>query len=602
MIKISEKEFNQLALDFAEVFEYESGSTVDYDVAGYQRVPRSEIDPKALMQKDIEKRESFSMPKEATFLDEPYVARLAGFRRREKFGPDEIGALLQDHRIAWNDGLGNGLFESLLINKKYGLRHVLEAPILGFRTPYVEEEWSDFPESYRKIGKRFIDDVQLMENIYGGKFCDAPKNLVVMWSKDYPLPNFMNAYKRSPEKVSLELEQLIGTSELPIQPTTPIERLQLIKFWSWVREKQAKIQIVQADILREMLGPNTQVISNPHELPVLDFAGFGRAFDIPSVAVRPLLIDDDVFLRHYIAYFSQLFHDLTEKKPMISVRMNLSAATPKFIPTGELIRSWYDQAVRHGASSFYFWTRDYPTNDHKETYDGPIPGNPIESTLPKERWETSLDILGELSTHKRFEQPVAEIAILVPLKSALLDCKAWRKIYATFSALAEQMIFANFLSDKQMEAGKLSYKTRMLIVPEIEFLSVEIKNQLEKFTKRGGIIMGGQNDLYDLNCNPVKMELINEIIDDEMFNIYPVDQASSREKLDALGEMLKGFIEKYEIDSKSWVFQVQYDNLPATSSTWMRKSDPSVYFAPWQYEHGSEWIMPYVKEIPESGK
>ena len=598
MIEISEKDFDQLALDSAEIIGFKSGATVDYDVAGYGRCVRSEVSPESLSTKDSIGEATKALPSQAVFDDEPYIARLAGFRRRDQFGPDQIGEILNSHSIAWTDGLGNGLFESLLICKKYGLRHVIEAPILGFPIPFLEGEWDEFRWRYRTLAKRLINDLFVMEPIYGGKFTGIDDNLVVLWARDYPLANFLKAYQREPELVCLELQDVIGFARLSIEPETKEDRLALLKFWNWIREKQSRIQIVQADILREELGSGVKIVANPHELPVLDFEGQARAFDIPSVAIRPLLIENDLMLKHYIGYLTQLYHDLTAKRPMVSVRMNLSAATPKFIPTGKLIRRWYDQAVRHGAGSFYFWTRDYPPDGDPMTYDGPIPGNPVLSTLPKERWETSLEILGSLSTHKKFELPEAEIAILIPTESALLRRKEWLRIYSAFSALAELRIFSQFISDRQIEKLGISENVHLIIVPELEFLSLVLKEKLEAYIKDGGVVLTANTDFYNrIGVQSISVEGI-EKISTSTFDIFTANGTGSTEKLNQAGNQLLMWIEKIGLDAKSWIFDIQCSNLPASSRTWLRQPDSSVYFAPWQYEHGSEWIMPYVREVP----
>jgi len=89
-----------------------------------------------------------------------------------------------------------------------------------------------------------------------------------------------------------------------------------------------------------------------------------------------------------------------------------------------------------------------------------------------------------------------------------------------------------------------------------------------------------------------------EIIDVSILDVFPLESDGNKEKYLQYAELLWDYVEKFDIDPKSWLFQVQCDNLPSASWNWLRETDPSVYFAPWQYEHGSEWIMPYVKEIP----
>lgn len=598
MIELSDHDFDRLAMDSPEIIGFVSGSTVDYDVAGYDRCSRKEVAPESLSKLERQRDECPAIPEQAAFEDQPYLARLAGFRRRKEFGPDEIGALFRARDIAWSDGLGNGLYESLLICRKYGLGHVLEAPILGFPLPFLEGEWEDFTQAYRDYLGRFVEDLKTMEQIYGGKFTGAGQKFIVLWQKDYPLSFFLRAYQRSPKEVCRELVNAIGMERLPITPQTPAERAALMRFWNWVREKQARLAAVQADVLREVLGSGIQVIANPHELPVLDFDGQARAFDIPSVAVRPLLLDDGLMLRQYMAYYAQLYHDLTEKRPMVSVRMNLSAATPMFVPGGSLIRHWYDQAVRHGAGSFYFWTRDYPCNDDPSTYDGPIPGNPVAATLPMERWETSLDILGQLSTHKRFRQPEAEVYILIPTDSALLNRAEWRRIYTAFSVLAERRVFTRFIADRKIEREGIPAHVRLLIAPELEFLSTQLQEKLETYLQAGGRLVVTQDAFFDRAGEPIKALAKAQVVDRRLFDAFPLGRPGDEKVYRQAEETLAEVVASTGCDTKDWVFEVCCDNLPPTDLRWLRPQDPDVYFAPWLYEHGSEWIMPYLQDLP----
>ena len=536
-----------------------------------------------------------NLPPEAEFEDVPYLTRVAGFRRGDVYGPDQVGKLFQEKGIAWSDGLGNGLYESLLICRKYGLGHILEAPIMGFDIPFLDSEWAQFREFYPQQVSQLISDLKIMEHIYGGALRGDVLKLVVLWGKNYPLAHFVNAYQRDPRGVLEELRSVTGLDVLPIEPKTPKERVALVRFWNWVRLKQSQVLEFEADTVREMLGPNTLIIANPHELPPLDFEGQGRAFEYPSVAVRPLLVNDDVMLRHYTAYFSQLFHDLTGKLPMVSVRMNLSAATPQFVPTGGLIKTWYDQAVRHGAGGFYFWTRDYPTDSDPETYDGPIPGNPVDSTLPQERWEASLDILGLLSTHMRFKQPPGEVAILVPLDSALLHRAEWRRIYATFSALAEERIFATFISDRQIENGGVPENIHLVLAPELSFISPKLRTGLEAFTSRGGGLVVTETEFYDRDDKTETLLKLTFEIETKLFDIFPLDRPALLEKLKHTAKHLRGIVDQHNVDPQSWVFDISCNNLPASTQTWLKAPNPEVNFAPWLYEHGSDWIMPYLQ-------
>ena len=600
MAQFSERDIDHLALAASEMIGFESGTTVAYDVAGYRRCLREPIDPESLPAWDPRKLgvEPFlakPAPTQAHFDELPYRARLAGFRRREIFGPDEIGSHFRDLGIAFNDGLGNGLYESLLINRKYGLNHVLEAPILGFPLPYLREEWPDFRLQYPLIVERWKSDLQEMETVFHGPLARPGEKMVVLWARHYPLDFFSQAYAKNPQDVGREMKTILGFESPPVDPQSPQERAALAKFWNYVQTKLSEVLIFQADTIRQALGPGTMIAANPHELPVLDMQGQARAYEFPAVAIRPLLLDDPIFLRHYIAYFTQLFCDLTGKAPLVSVRMNLSAATPRFVPTGELIRHWYDQAVRHGAGSFYFWTRDYPTC--QGAYDGPIPGNPVASTLPGERWEATLETLGWLSTHRRFQKPLAEVAILVPCTSALLNRNEWLRLYATFSALAEARIHTRFLSDHWIERSGVPAEVQLLLAPVLEFVSSDLRTALEDFSARGGILLGSEEQIYDRQGAPLSPISGLQVLDKKLFDLFPDYRHASIDELTDLAQILAGEVTKASLDGQSWVFDLTCDHLPPASTSFLRETDPSVRFAPWLYEHGSEWIMPFLKPL-----
>jgi hypothetical protein len=600
MAKLNQGDIDHLALAASEMIGFESGTTVAYDVAGYRRCVREPIEPQSLpawglAELGIKPAPVKPVPPEARFDERPYPARLAGFRRREIFGPDEIGSRFRELGIAFNDGLGNGLYESLLINRKYGLNHVLEAPILGFPLPYLKEEWPAFRKLYPRIVERWKADLGQMEVVYHGPLAQAGEKMVILWAQHYPLDLFAQAYFKNPQGIEREMKAELGFENPPVEPQKPAQRAALAKFWSYVQEKLSEILIFQADTIRQALGPGTQIVANPHELPVLDMQGQARAYEYPAVAIRPLLLDDPVFLRHYIAYFTQLFCDLTGKASLVSVRMNLSAATPRFIPDGELIRYWYDQAVRHGAGAFYFWTRDYPTC--QGAYDGPIPGNPVQSTLPKERWEATLETLGWLSTHRRFQKPYAEAAILVPCESALLHREEWLRLYAAFSALAEARIHTRFLSDRQIERSGMPPGVRLLLAPVLEFVSPALRTVLEDFSAHGGTLLAANGPLYDREGAAAAPLSDMRALDEGLFDLFRDDRRATLDELANLAQVLTGEVNRAGLDPQSWVFDLTCAHLPPASMSHLRETDPSVIFAPWLYEHGSEWIMPFLKPL-----
>lgn len=600
MQKLTEQDFDRLAEQTSEMIGFKSGSTVAYDVAGYARCWRNPIETRELpawdaSALDLAAGEPAPPPIHARFAPDPYRSRLAGFRRRHLYSPDEIGRRFRELGIAYNDGLGNGLYESLLINRKYGLRHVLEAPILGFKLPYYAEEWPAFEQEYPQIVQRWVQDLKEMEAVYAAPLAEGGQSMVVLWARHYPLDQFMRAYQENPEKAAAEMQRELGFEGPPVEARTPVERAAQARFWAFVRERQGRIAIFEADVVRQFLGEGTMVVANPHELPMLDMEAQGRAYEYPAVAVRPLLVDDPVFLKHYVAYFTQFFHDLSGKQPVVSVRMNLSAATPCFVPHGDLIQAWYDQAVRHGAGGFYFWTRDYPSSDGPDAYDGPIPGNPVAEALPQERWESTLQVLSLLSGKQRFIKPEAEAAILVPYDSALLHNPEWRRIYAVFSALTEVNVHTRFISDRQIEQKGVPEGVGVLFAPALEFVSPALRQELEAFARRGAL-WAPQAELYDRQGQPAEPLAGAKLLPSGSLDIFPAGKTASLVELKRLAGELGSYVAQAQVDAQGWVFAVTCQNLPDAARDHLREPDPEVEFSPWMYEHGSEWIMPYLNK------
>ena len=205
---------------------------------------------------------------EATFADAPYPVRVAGLRRRQIFGPDEIGTLFRHRAIPWNDGL----YESLRIDRKYGLKHVLEAPIMGFQAPFLEEEWAAFRERYPREVLRFMADLLEVEAIYGGPLARRGDRMLGLWTRDYPLSHFARAYKRAPARISALLEEVADRSLPPLASTEPADRLALTRFWSFVRRQHGRVVRYQVQVLLALMGKGLKIVANPHELPVLDMA------------------------------------------------------------------------------------------------------------------------------------------------------------------------------------------------------------------------------------------------------------------------------------------------------------------------------------------
>ncbi len=594
MSRLSEQDLDQLCLNTCEFIGFKSGATVAYDPAGYDRAERIQVAPGSLKPRNWSPGSVSPLPAQAEFIPESYPARIAGFQRRAIFGPDEIGKLIGQRAIAWNDGLGNGLYESLRIDRKYGLKHALEAPILGFRLPYLTQDWPAFREIYAHEVERYLTDLRELEPVYGEPLASSGDRLMVLWCPHYPLSLFAEAYQRDPAAVEANLLKEIGRSDVPSRPQTPAERAALVRFLALTRRRQAQVVEYQAAVLRRAMGPGLKIAANPHELPWLDMEMQGQVYDYPSVAIRPLLVADQVMLRHYIAYFTQFFHDLAGKPPMVSIRMNLSAASPRFVPAPSLIHHWYDQAVRHGAGAFYFWTRDYPCADDPAVYDGPMPGNPDLSVLGRERWQAVIDRLGLLAGRQRFVPPAAEAAILVPEDSALLFREDWRRIFAAFSGLAEARVQAGFVSDRKLAASGVPVNIRLLVVPALEFVSPALRIGLEDFTARGGLLLTAGGALYDPAGAPSPLISGSRQLTAADLDIFPLSAPANLNDLQRLAEKMAAWAQQAGVDPHSWIFDLTCEALPSSTQSLLRTPEPDLRFDPWQYEHGSPWIVPYV--------
>lgn len=599
----TDKEMDRLALEGCDILDYGPGTHLPYDVACYDRLPRRETPPGGFVTREASRLKAPPLPAQARLANEAYTVRISGFRREHLFGPDEIGELVARHGIAWNDGLGNGLLESLLIDRKYGFSHSLEAPRMGFSLPFFEKEWEAFREDYpRRVG-RMVERLKELESIYGGRIVGRERELCVLCPQESPLFMFSRACAQDPKAATEELLHAIGSDTAPLNPATPRDRALLAKFWTFVRGKHARVLMFQSEVLRKVLGRGARIIGNAHEFPNVDLDALGQAFDAVGISARPMLLTDDVHLRHYVAYHTQLVNDLSGKPPMVGVRVNMLAAGCRIIASANLIRLWYDQAVRHGAGGFYFWTRDYPSDMAHNPYDGPMPGNPDASTLPEMRWETSLEMLGKLTKRRRLCLPGACVAILVPTEAALLHRREWRRIYAAFAACAEARIHTHFLSDRAVLCRSIPAGVRAIVAPVLEFVSPGLREALEGFVKAGGVLL-----LSDKHCWDTEGKLARPLqggveVGPELFDIFPLGEAASLDALLRSANTIRKEIEVRGIEPRSWLFDVSCENLLLAEGTEVGAGDSSITFDHWLYEHASDWMLPYVKKaVPSERK
>jgi hypothetical protein len=595
---LSYEELDQLALDGCGTLGYKGGKIAQYDVAGYDRVPRREVPPASVRQLTGTPLVEKPAPAEAQFVNQPYLARIGGFRRVHLFGPNEIGRKFRAMKFVWNDGLGMGHYESLLIDRKFGLNHVFESPTFGYEMPFLDEEYGKFRQDYTVAVERMKARVQEMSAVYGEDLLKRPKGVAVIISRHTPLTLFSHALERDPEGIKNELASAIGQEMPPVSPKTPKERLVQNKFWGYIRAKHGRILKVMAEVLRSVLGSEIEeflILGNYHELPYFDMEYFGSVYDYPAVATRPLLLEDDLMLKHYNAYWVQFFHDLTGKAPIVSLRVNLSAAGCRFVPDEHLIREWYNQAIRHGAGGFYKWPRDYPM-DMSAPYDGPMTANPEPNTWPEKRWEASMASISMAATHKRFVPPAAEVGIFVPKSGALLHRQEWRRVFSAFTACAEEKIFTRFIFEPTILREGIPISVKVLLVPVLEFASEELQGVLAEFAARGGKIYLASEDILDGDAEQQVSLQGAEVFEDGLLEVFPLGGKGLPDRLAKAAEAMRKIVTEVGASDLGWVFDIGLSSLPKTDVTDLRPMDESIKFEHWMYEHGSNWLVPFIND------
>ena len=149
----SPDEIDALARYACETVVAEPGKVCPYDVEAFRRIERRPVptgeyplyEPPAAVGGPLPD----SLPQECVS-NEPYHLRIGGFRRADVFGPDEAAGAISSAGIKFSDSLGEGLFEHLVLCRKYGVTPVFEAPAMGFPFPFLENELPTFERLYRR--------------------------------------------------------------------------------------------------------------------------------------------------------------------------------------------------------------------------------------------------------------------------------------------------------------------------------------------------------------------------------------------------------------------------------------------------------------------
>lgn len=495
--------------------------TVDYDFAGYRKSERIDTRFGEFPTWDYPYE-----PKTGRFelqprfrLDQPYFTRTGGVKRGSSFSADSIGRIYRNNLILWHDGLGNTLYESLKISGKYGLNHYFYAPdydpyrelpqgpVLPFTDEEIEEYAEAFPEELERM-RRFIDEV---EPLYYREWIDEPEQLWLLFTgiDTSPLGLFLLAIDRNYEGVNEEFRSRYGF-DLPLDPehdpNDPQDVVKRIKLWDYIREQHGKVGHVRSEQFRERISGRGKLASNIHMATQVDYEWYGRSFDHPGVAIRPMLIGHELVWKHYMGYGTRLTNDLTDRIPLVSPRINLASSGARIVPTRAAIKYWFSQVVQNGAVGFYDWLKDYPADEKDPTsFGGVVWAHPDPSARGPERWETALELARTLGQAHVFTPPPSEVGILVNIEDASVE-KGWFNVFSAYVELTEAEVWSTFVSSTELRNESESLgRYRVLVVPKAEYLYRSVAEDIESFARGGGTVLITDPDAfsYDLEGEPL---------------------------------------------------------------------------------------------------
>lgn len=490
--------FDALALEGLNVISAARGTTsYEYDITGYQRVPRRNTLRGTFQTWSPQAGESKPVgPHPECALDRVYTVRLGGFERGTIFGPDEIGRLLSENNVLHCDGPGNGTWESALIARKFGLWLNTEVTSWNGKLPVTTEQLASFAEHWEKQAIYVRDCCQRLSDAMGLDLLDDPENLwISLVSLDVqPLDVFIGRVLDNFDEVNADFRKEYGF-DLPLEKVSdsPRDVARRIKFWEYVRRRFSEIALVQNNVLRKHV--RGRIVGNLEFDTEPDYIVWGQAYDMPGFNMRTALFEDEIGYLHWVGYGVKLSADLTHSAPLISVRTNQVAAGARVIPTREATRYWYSDAIRNGAGGFYLWLQDFPGDTREPEYFGPCMANPDLSTRPQERWETHLDISKALGTTQVFRPPVAETAILVSIPSCAAG--AWLDVFSAYVETTRAGIFARFISTAELRCGADPMDgLKLLFVPRAPFEHKSVIARLRNAVEQGLILVVGDAESF----------------------------------------------------------------------------------------------------------
>ena len=615
-------ELDFLAHSGVETLCFEPGKTAPYDVEAGARIQRIDTPGGTYTYYESsapQPRPVQTIPAECVG-DRPYLIRAGGFRRDNCLGPDEAARQFKHAGIQYADGLGNGLFETLLLCRKHGIWPIFEAPTLGLSLPFLKSELPAFEQHYRAIVRRMKHNLRLIEQILGSSIVGRRNQPWPLWLKYSPLQLYLDAVTKHSNQVAAELNQEIGIPRAPVSTGSENQRVELARFWSFIRRRHAQVLLLMAQVFREEIVAEGLIIGNMHSFPPVDFHTLGRVFDHPGVAVRPCYLSDQDQAEAHVAFAVKMFHDLTGKPPITSVRTNLLSAGSRIIPGANCLKTWFNAALRSGSAGFYFWPRDYPSTTGSG-YDGPMCGNPDDSARGPQRWNANLTAYSQLTSVRHFRPPSAEVSIL--LAHEMLDPLGWRQIFDCYRFCERAAVWVKFVSNAMLEdSPDHTLGCKLLLVPHLPFCSERLSPKLTEYLAHGGHILTGEPQLgtrnFYLQPNPSHLvtKPVNTLSPDSSAlrdiaqlggvawydkHFFAADSGGlTDEMLNTRAHALNLICAELSVDPKQWVYRIGVDDISSLTGKLCHYDSapehPEVELQHYYYEHSSEWILPYIQE------
>jgi len=572
-------------------------SSFDSDYAAYQRVDRIETAYGNYQSWDHPydpKMDRFELDSSRR-VDRPYLTRTGGVKRGDMLSADEIGQMYRDHYLLWADGLGNTLYESLKISGKYGLnhyfyapdydpyRHSPQGPKLPFTDQMLEVYEREFPRELEYMNK-FLGEIQ---PLYYKDFLENPDQLWTLFTgiDSSPLGVFLVGVERDYQAVNEEFRDRYGF-DLPWEynPDDPEGVIQRIKMWEYMREQHGKVTGVRSDLFRDRVTDQGRLISNIHVATQVDYEWFGKNFDHPGVAIRPMLSDNELVWKHYMGYGTRLINDLTDKLPVVSPRINIPSAGARIVPTTQTIKYWYSQVVRNGAAGFYVWIKDYPAREGDDgAYGGFSYGHPDPSARGQERWKAALDMAAKTSQSHVFTPPSSEFGILVNIEDANVK-EGWFNVFSAYIELTQADVWSTFISSTELREGSESLdRYEVLLVPKGEYVYQDVADQIRSFAEEGGTVLVTDPDAFSYNMEGESLLSYREsVLGVEEVEEYPSDQNQISLSEEYAGESISPYRTPYTVSPSPGAELETIGTFPngQTAVTQNRIGDGTVLFAP----------------------